>query len=142
MVDFVGYGNANASEGGPAPALTNTTAAIRQAGGCADTNNNRADFSVGSPAPGAPGVVRGDVFERLRLLSPDVIFRHGSGRARSLWGAVHQHDDAVRIRKRQRFQDHGVDNGKYGRVGSDSERQRRDRGSKAGILGETCERSV
>ena len=51
IVDFVGYGSANASEGSPVAALTNTTAAIRQSGGCSDANNNRADFSVGSPTP-------------------------------------------------------------------------------------------
>ena len=51
IIDFVGYGSANAAEGSPAGALSNTTAAIRQSGGCTDSNNNRADFSVGSPAP-------------------------------------------------------------------------------------------
>jgi uncharacterized protein (TIGR03437 family) len=51
IIDFFGYGSANASEGSPAAALSNTTAAIRQSGGCTDTNNNRADFSVGSPSP-------------------------------------------------------------------------------------------
>jgi len=51
IVDFVGYGSANASEGSPGPALTNTTAAFRGSSGCTDTNNNRSDFSSGSPAP-------------------------------------------------------------------------------------------
>jgi uncharacterized protein (TIGR03437 family) len=51
ILDFIGYGSANAAEGSPVGALANTRAAIRQSGGCADTNNNRADFSVGSPAP-------------------------------------------------------------------------------------------
>ncbi len=51
IIDFVGYGSANASEGSPVAALTNTTTAIRLSGGCTDTNNNRADFSVGSPTP-------------------------------------------------------------------------------------------
>ena len=51
IIDFVGYGGANAAEGSPVTALTNTTAAIRQSGGCTDTNNNRSNFSVGSPAP-------------------------------------------------------------------------------------------
>lgn len=50
IIDFVGYGSANTSEGSSAAGLTNTTAAIRQSGGCTDTNNNRSDFSVGSPA--------------------------------------------------------------------------------------------
>ena len=51
IVDFVGYGEANASESGPAPALTNTTAAIRGSGGCVDTNDNRVDFTIGQPSP-------------------------------------------------------------------------------------------
>jgi hypothetical protein len=51
IVDFVGYGTANASEGSPAGALTNTTAAFPQSGGCTDTNNNRADFTTSSPSP-------------------------------------------------------------------------------------------
>ena len=51
IVDFVGYGAANAAEGSTAPELTNTTAAIRQSAGCTDTNNNRADFQGGSPSP-------------------------------------------------------------------------------------------
>jgi predicted extracellular nuclease len=52
IIDLVGYGSANFFEGsGPAPALSNTTAGIRAAGGCQDTNNNAADFSAGTPAP-------------------------------------------------------------------------------------------
>ena len=45
--DFVGYGAANNFEGaGPAPGLTNTTAALRDDGGCTDTDNNADDFAV------------------------------------------------------------------------------------------------
>ena len=51
IVDFVGYGSANFAKGSPAPSLDNTTAAIRRAGGCTDTGNNSADFTVGSPSP-------------------------------------------------------------------------------------------
>src|SRR4051794_19915114 len=51
IVDFVGYGSTNASEGSPVAALSNTTAAIRNSSGCTDTNNNRSDFSVTSPTP-------------------------------------------------------------------------------------------
>ncbi|HYY59379.1 MAG TPA: lamin tail domain-containing protein [Pyrinomonadaceae bacterium] len=55
IVDLVGYGNANFFEGtGPAPALTNTTAAFRDDGGCVDTDNNGADFA-NSSAPLSPG---------------------------------------------------------------------------------------
>jgi uncharacterized protein len=52
VVDFIGYGSANCSESGsPAPALTNTTAALRARRGCRDTNNNSVDFSAGAPNP-------------------------------------------------------------------------------------------
>lgn len=49
--DLVGYGTATDYEGAPAPALTNTTAAVRADGGCADTDANASDFSVIAAAP-------------------------------------------------------------------------------------------
>jgi len=52
IVDLVGYGGANFFEGaGAAPALSNTTAAFRQADGCTDSDDNSADFSAGAPSP-------------------------------------------------------------------------------------------
>ena len=51
LVDAVSYGTANGIEGTPTPALSNTTAALRNGGGCNDTGNNSDDFSVGTPAP-------------------------------------------------------------------------------------------
>jgi uncharacterized protein len=52
VIDFVGFGTANCFEGtGPTPALSNTTAALRQANGATDTDNNSADFVVGAPNP-------------------------------------------------------------------------------------------
>jgi hypothetical protein len=53
VVDLVGFGStANCFEGsGPAPILTNTTAAIRKANGCTDTDDNANDFSVSAPNP-------------------------------------------------------------------------------------------
>lgn len=52
VLDFVGVGSANMSEGGaPVPVLSNTTSASRNNGGCTDTNNNAADFTVGVVAP-------------------------------------------------------------------------------------------
>jgi uncharacterized protein (TIGR03437 family) len=51
VVDLVGYGTANMSERAPAPALTNTTAAIRRGNGCIDTDDNSADFQIGAPRP-------------------------------------------------------------------------------------------
>lgn len=50
-IDLVGYGAVSQAEGSPAPALTNTTAAIRKVGGCQDTGVNAADFTSGPPAP-------------------------------------------------------------------------------------------
>src|SRR5215204_4509263 len=52
IVDLVGYGAANFFEGaGPAPAPSATTAVLRSAGGCQDTDANSADFTAASPAP-------------------------------------------------------------------------------------------
>jgi uncharacterized protein len=53
VVDLVGYGSAaNCFEGaGPTATLSNTTAALRNDQGCAETDNNSADFTVGTPNP-------------------------------------------------------------------------------------------
>jgi len=52
VVDFVGFGTADAYEGaGAAPTLTNTTAGLRGNAGATDTNNNSTDFAAGSPSP-------------------------------------------------------------------------------------------
>ena len=51
VLDIVSYGAANATERNATPALTNTTAALRNGGGCTDSNNNSADFSLSAPAP-------------------------------------------------------------------------------------------
>lgn len=51
IIDLVGYGNADFFEGAPAPVLSSTSAALRAQDGCADTDNNAADFSAGTPAP-------------------------------------------------------------------------------------------
>ena len=52
LVDFVGYGTADAYEGtGPAPAPSNTTADLRAGSGATDTNDNATDFSAGTPNP-------------------------------------------------------------------------------------------
>jgi len=50
--DLVGYGSAGDYEGGgPAPALSSTTAAVRSGSGCNDTNANTADFTAAAPSP-------------------------------------------------------------------------------------------
>ena len=51
IVDVIGYGGANFSETAPTATLSNTTAALRSDGGCTDTDNNSADFTIGAPAP-------------------------------------------------------------------------------------------
>lgn len=49
--DIVSYGSSTPTEGTPTAALSNTTAAVRKAGGCTDTNNNANDFSIEAPSP-------------------------------------------------------------------------------------------
>lgn len=49
LVDLVGYGGANCPA--PAPPLSNTTAALRLASGCALTGIASADFAADTPAP-------------------------------------------------------------------------------------------
>jgi len=50
--DLVGYGSATDYEGaGPAPALSSTTAAVRDANGCTDANANATDFTAATPTP-------------------------------------------------------------------------------------------
>jgi DNA/RNA endonuclease G (NUC1) len=52
VVDFVGYGSADAFEGsGAAPAPSATASDLRAGGGATDTNNNAADFSTGAVNP-------------------------------------------------------------------------------------------
>ncbi len=52
IVDLVGFGSANYFEGSGAVAtLSNTTAGLRNGGGCTETDNNDSDFSTGDPAP-------------------------------------------------------------------------------------------
>ena len=52
VVDLVGYGTANCFEGtAPTNPTSNTLAALRKRGGCLDTNDNRADFSISAPTP-------------------------------------------------------------------------------------------
>lgn len=46
ILDFVGYGTANCAEGLAVGSLSNLTAAVRNNDGCADTNVNRADFTI------------------------------------------------------------------------------------------------
>ncbi len=51
VLDFVGFGSANCSEGSPTPALSTVLAAFRANAGCTDTQANATDFSTGTPAP-------------------------------------------------------------------------------------------
>lgn len=50
--DLLGYGTATDYEGSAAaPALSATTAAVRDGGGCTDTDDNAQDFTAAAPAP-------------------------------------------------------------------------------------------
>ena len=52
IVDLVGYGTAGFFEGsGAAPGTQNATAALRAGAGCADSDDNAADFTVSAPIP-------------------------------------------------------------------------------------------
>ena len=52
IVDLVGYGAANFFEGSaPTGAPSNTTAVLRNGGGCVDSDNNGSDFTVATPTP-------------------------------------------------------------------------------------------
>ncbi|KFN41907.1 lamin tail domain-containing protein [Arenimonas metalli] len=51
FIDRVGFGSNNLPETASTPPLSNTTAAFRAGGGCTDTDNNSADFTVAAPAP-------------------------------------------------------------------------------------------
>jgi predicted extracellular nuclease len=51
IIDLVGYGGADCSENTPVPTLDNTTAALRNGGGCDDTDHNQADFTRTAPTP-------------------------------------------------------------------------------------------
>jgi hypothetical protein len=52
VVDLVGYGSATDYEGAAAaPALSNTTAAVRAGGGCTETDGNSTDFAAAAPTP-------------------------------------------------------------------------------------------
>ena len=70
--DLIGYGSATDFEGAAAPALSNTTAAIRGSNGCDDTDANDTDFTTDTPAPrttssAATTVQRHAASGRLRL---------------------------------------------------------------------------
>ncbi len=50
IVDLIGWDGANFFEGsGPGPTTSNTSAAFRVINGCQDTDNNSADFTLGTP---------------------------------------------------------------------------------------------
>ena len=50
--DLIGYDGANFYEGAAAaPTLSNTTAALRLANGCTETDNNASDFAASVPTP-------------------------------------------------------------------------------------------
>ncbi|HYE66436.1 MAG TPA: lamin tail domain-containing protein, partial [Pyrinomonadaceae bacterium] len=102
LVDLVGYGSANCFEGaGPAPTLSNTTAAFRKRGGCTDTDNNSADFSSGSPNPRNSASQNRDC-----TVQPPVLAIHtiqGSGQASPFVGQEVSTNGIVTARKTNGF---------------------------------------
>jgi predicted extracellular nuclease len=59
IADLVGYGVTTCFEGTAATAQpSNTTGALRKRGGCVDSNDNAADFSIGTPSPRNSAVTR------------------------------------------------------------------------------------
>ncbi len=84
IVDLVGYGSASCFEGGgAAPALGTTNAALRNAGGCTDSDDNSADFTAAGPAPrnsaspAAPCALPGDP-SGVGAASPNPVFPGGT----------------------------------------------------------------
>ena len=51
VIDFVGYGAANCSEGTASPAGAVNKSVRRSNGGCSDSGNNSADFTAVTPTP-------------------------------------------------------------------------------------------
>jgi uncharacterized repeat protein (TIGR02543 family) len=51
IIDFVGYGTSDCSEGSPADDIDNATALFRLENGCRDKDDNLTDFSTAAPAP-------------------------------------------------------------------------------------------
>ena len=86
ILDFVGYGGtANCNEGGAnAPAPSTTTAAIRMGGGCADTQNNLADFTAITPNP----------HNTSSAIAPCAVMPVTLG---SFKGVYNQHESSVRL---------------------------------------------
>jgi hypothetical protein len=75
--DFVGFGSANAFEGGAAaPTGSVTTAILRRDGGATDTDNNAADFTSGTPSPHS-SVTPNAILDLAILLSHSGSFTQG-----------------------------------------------------------------
>lgn len=83
VVDAVAYGSASSAiEGTPTATLSSVASAIRNSGGCVDTDANMADFSVGTPNPrnsssplspcGATGAVNQPIVTSCPALSVNV----------------------------------------------------------------------
>jgi DNA/RNA endonuclease G (NUC1) len=77
VIDYLGYGSANCSETAPTPALSATTAGIRKNGGNTDTDNNNADFVIGTPMPRNTGTQIGS-FQASISASPTTVTPGGN----------------------------------------------------------------
>jgi uncharacterized protein (TIGR03437 family) len=81
VADFVGYGStADCFEGaGRAPAPGNTTAALRKADGCTDTDNNAADFLALAPSPHNSAAALNDCNAPPNVTIDNVTIAEGNG---------------------------------------------------------------
>ena len=78
IVDLVGYGSgASCFEGARTSDLSITTAALRKGGGSIDTDNNNADFTVGSPTPRNSSTAAG-AFQASIAASPNTVSPGGN----------------------------------------------------------------
>jgi len=71
VVDLVGWGGADFSQGNPGPATSNTTALVRAAAGCTDTGDNAADFSTAAAVPRNSSSPRHECTDLSLVLTPN-----------------------------------------------------------------------
>ena len=78
-------------------------------------------YEPGEIEAGTTEVVRGDVLKDAGLRAPGIEVDRGGHRAVAVRKSVHELDDAVGLRIRERLEQDGVDHGEDGGVGSDAE---------------------
>jgi hypothetical protein len=89
IIDLVGWDGANFFEGFPAPATTNTTAILRNSGGCSDTDNNGSDFTAGTPTPrNSDAPLNPCIHPSCALIYTPIYSIQGSGHSAAITGTV------------------------------------------------------